>query len=181
MGTFSPEALARFRKICGLLGSAHDGERAAAALKATELLRQHGLGWADVGVLAGGAAFGEEVRRTANRAEAWQRDRDDMAEVLRRYSEAMRQGTGDPRRKYKYEPEQHDVEAYPTDETSEPCLRAMVEHYLGLVDAGELEMASFASQFLRDLETRHRWTNSQREAVRRTLQRAWHDRQEMAA
>jgi hypothetical protein len=31
-----------------MLGSEHAGERSAAALKATQLLRQHGLTWADV-------------------------------------------------------------------------------------------------------------------------------------
>ncbi len=42
--------LARFRKVCGLLSSQHDGERAAAASKATEMLRAAGRSWADVGV-----------------------------------------------------------------------------------------------------------------------------------
>lgn len=37
------KTLARFRKVCGLLGSAHDGERTAAALKAA------GKTWDDVG------------------------------------------------------------------------------------------------------------------------------------
>lgn len=31
-----------------MLGSAHDGERAAAGLKAHELIRRHGLTWSDV-------------------------------------------------------------------------------------------------------------------------------------
>jgi hypothetical protein len=35
-------------KICGLLGSNHDGERASAAAKADALVRSHGLTWADV-------------------------------------------------------------------------------------------------------------------------------------
>lgn len=38
----------RFQKVCGLLGSAHEGERATAAVKATEMLRVQGLTWADV-------------------------------------------------------------------------------------------------------------------------------------
>ena len=37
-----------FRKVAGLLGSDHDGERAAAALKATTMLRAAGRSWADV-------------------------------------------------------------------------------------------------------------------------------------
>jgi len=44
----TPDDLARFRRLCGMLGSAHVGERAAAALKCCEFLGQHGLTWADV-------------------------------------------------------------------------------------------------------------------------------------
>lgn len=44
----TPADLERFRRICGLLGSDQVGERAAAAAKATELLRAAGLSWADV-------------------------------------------------------------------------------------------------------------------------------------
>jgi len=35
----------RLAKICGMLGSVHPGERAAAALKATVLLKEAGLTW----------------------------------------------------------------------------------------------------------------------------------------
>ena len=35
-------------KLLGMLGSAHDGERAAAGLKAHELIRRHGLTWPDI-------------------------------------------------------------------------------------------------------------------------------------
>lgn len=38
----------RLAKIAGMLGSAHEGERAAAALKATELLQSLGLTWPEV-------------------------------------------------------------------------------------------------------------------------------------
>jgi hypothetical protein len=38
----------RLRKLCGMLGSQHDGERATAAAKADALLRAAGLTWADV-------------------------------------------------------------------------------------------------------------------------------------
>jgi hypothetical protein len=38
----------RFQKVCGMLGSAHEGEPAAAAVKATEMLHAQGLTWADV-------------------------------------------------------------------------------------------------------------------------------------
>jgi hypothetical protein len=38
----------RLVKLCGLLGSAHDGERATAAAMADQLLRQNKLTWVDV-------------------------------------------------------------------------------------------------------------------------------------
>ncbi len=40
--------LSRLAKFCGLLGSAHHGERAAAALKADRMVRAAGLTWPDV-------------------------------------------------------------------------------------------------------------------------------------
>ena len=43
-----PHSADRLRKLCGMLGSEHDGERAAAAAKADELVRAAGLTWADV-------------------------------------------------------------------------------------------------------------------------------------
>jgi hypothetical protein len=38
----------RLCKLCGLLGSNHVGERAAAALKANDFLHDHGLTWREV-------------------------------------------------------------------------------------------------------------------------------------
>jgi hypothetical protein len=43
-----PNAADKLVRICGLLGSAYDGERAAAALKADRLVRALGLTWSDV-------------------------------------------------------------------------------------------------------------------------------------
>jgi hypothetical protein len=48
MDRLSPDALERLIKLLGMLGSAHDGERAVAGLKAYELIRRHGLTWSDV-------------------------------------------------------------------------------------------------------------------------------------
>lgn len=49
MSVLAPHDAVRFSKIIGLLGSNHDGERAAAALKATEFLSMRSMGWSDVG------------------------------------------------------------------------------------------------------------------------------------
>jgi hypothetical protein len=43
-----PTVADRLAKICGLFGSSHDGERAAAAAKADQLIRSCGLSWFDV-------------------------------------------------------------------------------------------------------------------------------------
>ena len=43
-----PRSVERLVKLLGMLGSNHDGERAAAALKANALVREHGLVWSDV-------------------------------------------------------------------------------------------------------------------------------------
>jgi hypothetical protein len=48
MDRLAPDALERLIKLLGMLGSAHDGERAAAGLKAHEFIRRHGLQWSDV-------------------------------------------------------------------------------------------------------------------------------------
>lgn len=44
----TPADLERFRRILGMLGSEHVGERAAAALKCTEMLKAAGLTWSSV-------------------------------------------------------------------------------------------------------------------------------------
>lgn len=46
----------RLAKLCGLLASPHEGERAAAALKATELLGVMEMSWADLVAAAAGKA-----------------------------------------------------------------------------------------------------------------------------
>jgi hypothetical protein len=48
MDRLAPDARDRLVKLLGMLGSAHAGERAAAGLKAHELLQQHGLTWTEV-------------------------------------------------------------------------------------------------------------------------------------
>lgn len=47
----------KFKKICGMLGSDHDGERANAARMATSLLKQGGLSWDAIGVGSPAASY----------------------------------------------------------------------------------------------------------------------------
>jgi hypothetical protein len=48
MQRLTPDLLDRLTKLLGMLGSAHDGERAVATRKAHELIRRHGLTWSEV-------------------------------------------------------------------------------------------------------------------------------------
>jgi hypothetical protein len=43
-----PQSAARLVKLCGMLGSQHHGERAAAAFKADQFIRGLGLTWSDI-------------------------------------------------------------------------------------------------------------------------------------
>jgi hypothetical protein len=43
-----PQIAGRLAKLCGMFGPHHVGERAAAALKADKLMREHGLTWRNV-------------------------------------------------------------------------------------------------------------------------------------
>jgi hypothetical protein len=55
----------RLAMICGMFGSHHVGERAAAALKAHEIVRELGVTWEQILVLPKGKAEIAEVRRIA--------------------------------------------------------------------------------------------------------------------
>jgi cupin superfamily acireductone dioxygenase involved in methionine salvage len=49
MSTYlTSDEASRLAKLCGMFGSDHDGERAAAAAKADQLIRERGLTWRDV-------------------------------------------------------------------------------------------------------------------------------------
>ncbi len=48
MTVLAPADRDRLAKICGLFGSDHAGERAAAALKAATLLRERNVSWPDL-------------------------------------------------------------------------------------------------------------------------------------
>ena len=48
MSALDPQTTERLAKLCGMFGSDHAGERAAAAAKAHELIRALQLTWADV-------------------------------------------------------------------------------------------------------------------------------------
>jgi hypothetical protein len=63
-----PDAVDRLVKLLGMLGSVHASERAAAGLKAHELLQQHGLTWSEV---IGQRALEPPPRRERRGVEPW--------------------------------------------------------------------------------------------------------------
>ena len=76
------DASARLVKLCGLLGSAHAGERAAAGLKADRLLVEHGVGWAD---LINTAGFPADLKSSRRAAYPERTGRPKPAELLREH------------------------------------------------------------------------------------------------
>jgi len=48
MTRLDPHTANRLSKICGLFSSSHDGERATAAAKANDIVRERGLSWSDL-------------------------------------------------------------------------------------------------------------------------------------
>jgi hypothetical protein len=71
------EAVERLIKLLGMLGSAHDGERAAAGLKAHEFIKARGLCWADL-ICLPIVAHGEHDDREADfgHAVSWRAQRE---------------------------------------------------------------------------------------------------------
>ena len=62
-----PDKRTRLVRLCGMLGSDHVGERAAAGLKANQLVRELGLTWDQV-ITSGGAES-----KTENKQEQWEK------------------------------------------------------------------------------------------------------------
>lgn len=75
--------LERFRRLAGMLGSEHVGERAAAALKCSEMLRAAGLTWSSVSLPV------EQPDVLAQRRRTMSADLREMVERTQRESEAM--------------------------------------------------------------------------------------------
>lgn len=75
----TPADLERFRRLAGMLGSEHVGERAAAALKCTELLKAAGLTWSSVSLPVEQPdvlAQRREAMDTTMKQHTWRKERD---------------------------------------------------------------------------------------------------------
>jgi hypothetical protein len=67
----TPAELDRLRNICARLGSDFDGERAAAGLLATRLLKDKGLSWCDVVMPTPPAPYRPATEHTTRRDLPW--------------------------------------------------------------------------------------------------------------
>lgn len=153
------DALAHLRKLCGLLGSEHDGERATAARKATEFLRTQGLTWQDIRLGSKGGGDGGFLKEMTAALTYANKVLSERLEKLHRENEKLR-GELIHRR-------QTEMVRDPDKE-----LRAEVREALTL-DKRTPFMSAGGREFLSSVVRYRQWTDKQREAVLRTL--AWVD------
>ena len=166
--------VARFRKILGLLGSAHDGERAAAALKATAMLREGGKTWADVGLGAAqvGSTSRAEYLAAQAQADLWHRLlRDErtrttnLSNQLRAAQQEIARLMGKPAAGMAA-PKKPKAR---TVDVEEDALRRNVGEVLDECLEGDLELSARTIEFLASVRDQTTWTEAQRDAVERTL------------
>ena len=86
-----PRSVERLVKLLGMLGSDHGGERAAAALKANALVREHGLVWSDViPTTPEPRSYQQEHTRRWNNNTAEKQDWRDMRDFCAQHSNLLR-------------------------------------------------------------------------------------------
>ncbi|MFC0408238.1 hypothetical protein [Roseomonas elaeocarpi] len=93
--------LAKLVRVLGLLGSEHDGERAAAAMAAHRLIKRSGLSWQQLLGPAQAASRGpaasrrpaedpaEALKATSSRLRQAQRENDDLQRQIRRLRQRL--------------------------------------------------------------------------------------------
>jgi len=161
-------SLARFRKLCGLLGSNHDGERAAAAAKATEFLKREGLTWQSVGVNGSGStdlsfeqmeqmrSWGQAARQSADVAKHL---REENARLQREVDRLKGMWSkGEPAR------EDDGMQA-----TADKALRRKIAAACEACARGDATMSNKVLKLFRDLMFKERWTAEDRAMVERAL------------
>lgn len=159
----TPNGLDKFRKVCGLLTSEHDGERATAARMATDILKQRGLTWADVSLAS---SSGSNARDLQSQIRILQQLLEDERRRTTRLTEQLNslKGIGAPSK--------------PTASRERPINSdtAAVGELRGLIyEALERDLSERTREFLESVVQRQTWTIKQLEAIRRTLKWALKD------
>lgn len=168
-------SLAKFRKILGMLGSEHDGERANAARMATAILKQSGADWSAVAIGrdAGSSSGGSSAADWRMMANIFQRQLEDertrttrlsaeLATATRRIRAleglvANPKGEAPPKKK---PPVTQGRQSGPVDDDE---LRDQIAKVL----ASQPDIK--AAEFLRSVLGQRRWSENQRSAVIKTL------------
>lgn len=192
-------SLETFRKVCGLLGSDSMGERAAAALKATAILREWGKTWADVTVALQTAAPRPEIRPSGpnpwsqpepgqpftyrdgrpqeDPAEAYRKAEAFKEEILRKRAARM-QAEMEARFAAQHKAEAERANSFrqmpqPRLDMEELELRIQVGFYLSAAKRGDVRIGSFAIKMLEEALAETHWIPVLREAVFDTLTKLW--------
>lgn len=191
-------ALDKFRKICGMLGSEHDGERANAARLASSLLKQSGMSWNAISLSSGPAAVPgvDDVRGLQMQIGYWQMMLKDERERTKRLSSDLdklkrltktlelklaEHETGVPpaeQRKRERADKMNLKEAklkerqrLAEERASNPRSEMPIDAELRaeIEDALTTNLPDRTREFLASVKDQKAWTFKQREAIRKTL------------
>lgn len=177
-------ALSKFKKIVGMLGSDHDGERANAARMASAILKQNGLDWSAVAVGKGESSSvnGHSAADWAMMARSFQRLLDDERARTNRLTSDLAAATrrikaleshlsvGKPKEPPpKKPPPRAPQPRQSSSETTDDDLRDEIDELL----ASTADLRS--REFLESVQSQPRWSAKQREAVIKVLRWARKD------
>lgn len=175
--------LDRFRKVCALMASDHVGERAAAALKATAILKAEGKTWETVSVNDAAGAFGvnhvnidhaalEKYWESMYRGEREQSERR-AKEIQKLKTEVTRLKSmwpnGEPPKRRPPKPKATQEAEAESLLDYDKMLREKVAAALELGANRELLLSTKTLAFFRSIMLQATWTDRQREAVEKTL------------
>lgn len=188
-------ALDKFRKICGMLGSEHDGERANAARLASALLKQNGASWNAISIGAGQSSA-SDVHGLQMQIGYWQMMLKDERERTKRLSSEVdklkrltktlelriaEQETGVPvaeqrkreksekkaRKEARLQEQQRLAQERAANPRSEMPIDAQLRESID--EALTKELPDRTREFLASVKDHKTWTFKQREAIQKTL------------
>lgn len=191
--------LARLRKLCGMLSSDAEGERATAARMATDLLKRHGKTWADIGL--GGSESGVEsvlarklsvaaaeaimlrglLTDAQNGLRLARSQVDDLKRQLKAAHEKSAPRSAADRKTYDAPPPKSDdvprtrrvgdeqKRRVMPDADNDDAMRAEAKEYVADAESGVLDIPETTVDFLSNVADREHWTSNQRSAMERTL------------
>lgn len=170
-------SLDKLRKIAGMLGSEHAGERAAAALKGTALLKAAGMTWGQIGLSNGAASAVDDgalvhywqsmYRGERDRSTRLATDIQKLKREVDRLKSMWPQGEPPKRRPNKpkvvREAEQESLLDY------DKMLREQIAMALEAAESGELLITETVHRLFRVVMHKATWTDDDRSAVEKTL------------